>query len=104
MDIKQFKNEDIHKFTDSEGYPFFFSFAMISTCAPLFDELHDNYAVEKLLAKAKVLTKADLTDSETCALCVYFKTRAQGERFIKRLNKYLLKWAKRIQNAKGMED
>jgi hypothetical protein len=91
--VKQFSHDDIQKGFDEEN-PFTFTCAMVSTCAPLFDRIGtntdpDNHDVEKLLLAKKVI-RGGATDSESCQLFVYFKTRKAGEAFIDRLNQFLV--------------
>lgn len=66
-----------------------FEAAMCSSVPEAFHDCDDNYEVEKRLRKAGVLRLEDKTDTESCALVVYFKTMAEGHAFIDRLNAYL---------------
>jgi hypothetical protein len=70
---------------------FWFECAMVSACAPLFDHCDSNYEVEDLLRKAKVLHKRNQTDSESCALVVNFSSEKSAQKFIDRLNAFLVK-------------
>lgn len=76
--------------------PYWFEAAMVSTCAPLFDGCEDNHAVEKELRRAHVIRHGCDTDTESCALVVYFKTMDVARGFLSRLNAYLVKKAERM--------
>lgn len=68
-----------------------FECAMVSSCAPLFNGCDSNYEVEDLLRKAKVLDRRNQTDTESCALVVNFSSEKSGQKFIDRLNAFLVK-------------
>jgi hypothetical protein len=99
--VRQFSEDDIERL---EGYetqtPFYFDCAMVSTCAPLFDDCDSNYEVEEKLEKAKVITKACEPDTESCALVVNFKRKDTARAFIQRLNRYLVAKAEKMAEAK----
>ena len=76
-----------------------FDCAMISSCQPLFDDCDSNYDVEEKLEKAKVITKRNNTDSESCALVVRFSSQKSADAFINRLNDYLVKKAEKFTEA-----
>lgn len=54
-----------------------------------FDNCESNYDVVERLKKNKVLTKSATEDSEYCQFFAYFKTKQDGEAFVKRLAKYV---------------
>jgi len=76
-----------------------FDCSMISSCQPLFDDCDSNYDVEEKLEKAKVITKRNSTDSESCALVVRFSSQKSADAFINRLNDYLVKKAEKFTEA-----
>ena len=86
----------INKF-GSDEWPFCFTAAMVSSCHPILDKYGDNYAVEQLLVKKKVIRigKGCKTDSESCQMYVYFKRMDTAKSFIKRLNAFLVKEGKK---------
>jgi hypothetical protein len=88
----QFSNYHINYAEWSNKPYWYFNCAMISTCDPAFNKCEDNYDVENVLRKNKVIRKGTKTDTESCALNVMFATERGGENFIKRLNKYLEKY------------
>lgn len=77
-----------------------FSCGMIGTCHPLFDDCFGNVDVEIKLRNAKVIRKNNATDSESCALWVYFSKRESGEKFIDRLNVYLVEKTHKLEEAR----
>lgn len=77
-----------------------FSGAMVSRCRPLFDDCDSNYEVEAKLRAAKVIRKNNPTDTESCALWVYFSKREGAEKFIDRLNEYLRAKVCRLAEAR----
>lgn len=81
---------------------YWFEAAMVSTCAPLFDDCDSNYEVERKLEKAKVLTQACISDTESSALVVNFARKDTAISFIARLNKYLLKKAQKLKEAREL--
>lgn len=89
--IKPFTYKNIHEMEYGEHKYWLFDCSMISTCAPLLDQLEDNYEVEKLLRSRKVISPKTKTDTESCALVVMFSSQKSGEKFIDRLNEYLKK-------------
>ncbi len=84
--------EDISDlFNDGTVYSFYYS--MVSTCAPLFNEMYDNYEVADCLKKAGVINEECSEDSESCGLGVYFDSEVKARGFIKRLNEFLIERA-----------
>ena len=96
----QFNDGNLHK-GDWDGAQWTFTAAMTVTCSPLFDDCEDNYEVTKKLKKAKVIGKNDEDDTESCQVFIYFKDKAAGKRFIKRLNKYLTTKVQKLEEAKS---
>lgn len=84
----QFEYSDLGEPTDCIDV-WSFSSAMVSRCRPLFDDCFDNHEVEAKLRASKVIRKNNRTDTESCALWVYFSKREGAEKFIDRLNEYL---------------
>jgi hypothetical protein len=98
----QFDEYDVdHHDWDTGGWPYGFTAAMVSTCTPLFDECDDNYEVRDKLKRAGVITRGISEDSESCQFFVYFRNKRMGLAFIRRLNAYLAKKAKRIATAQA---
>jgi len=91
--IKQFSEGSIDYMDYGDTHKYTFTCSMVGTCAPLFDGMDSNHDVADALKKAKVITPAMQEDSEMCQFFVYFKTRAAGKAFVRRLNKYLVKRA-----------
>jgi hypothetical protein len=89
--MKQFSTGSIHKMDDKKKPYWFFDCGMISTCKPVFDKCESNHDVEKVLRKAGVIRKNNMTDTESSALVVLFSSAKSGEAFIQRLNVYLAK-------------
>ena len=89
IEVKKFTEENLNKYTYDNQYRYSFSGAMRSRCNPLFNNCDDNHDIEDELEKNKVLTTSIDTDTEYSCFWAYFKTKDQGIRFIKRLNKYL---------------
>ena len=85
--MKQFSYSDINHLSGESHH--WFDCSMISTCAPAFDDCDSNHDVEDILKRAKVIHPKNLTDSESCALVIEFKSKKSGEKFIDRLNTYL---------------
>ena len=83
---KTFRYEDVMQL-DAKSW--WFECAMISTCAPVFDWLSDNYDVEEELRAAGVIDATCEPDTESCALVVNFGVPEHGHAFIDRLNEYL---------------
>ncbi len=81
-----FYHTSIHEL---EPGSYYFDCAMITACKPVFDRCSDNYEVEDVLRKAKVILPQNQTDTESCALVLNFSSRKAGEAFIDRLNRYL---------------
>jgi hypothetical protein len=103
MSVKQFDYDDIQT-ADWDSPPrYYFTCAMVSTCEPLFNGCYDNYDVESLLIKNKVITKACEADSESCQMFVNFKRKDTAKRFIDRLNKYLVKRAEQLEELMTAE-
>jgi len=73
-----------------------FDCSMVSTCEPLFDDCKSNYEVERKLRAAKVILTQNNADSEACALVVRFSSLASANKFIERLNTYLVEQARRL--------
>lgn len=61
----------------------------------------DNYEMTERLREIGALTKDDDADPEYCCSYFYFKDKKTGRRFIKKLNEYLLKKAKLIEEARS---
>jgi len=57
--------------------------------------------LEHLLKKQKVIGKTDHPDTEICCFYIYFKTKQNGEKFIKKLNEYLKQKAELIEKARS---
>ena len=83
----------------NDKYECYFMCSMIGTCEPLFDNLNDNYEVEEKLYEHKVIGPEDFADSESCSLVINFTSYVNANRFIDRLNKYLAKKKKKIEDA-----
>jgi signal transduction histidine kinase len=64
------------------------SFMFIGSLAKVLD-CEDNYAAEKKLRAAKVITHRNNVEAETCCLYITFSTMKAASSFINRLNKYL---------------
>lgn len=97
----QFDEHSLYCMENYDGKKeWYFSAAMIGTCAPLFDRCESNYDVGELLKAAKVFGKNDQDDSEFCQMFVNFKTKAQGKAFLARLNKFLVKRAAAMEAQK----
>ena len=62
-----------------------------SRFSSLFPEDFSNHEVSDKLEEAGVIGQNDENDSEMGGVGVYFKTKQQGQRFLKRLNKYTAK-------------
>ena len=97
--VRQFAEHDLDYGDYMTNPKWVFSKGMIGACAPIFDNLDGNYDVEEKLRKAGVIHKKTATDSEYCALYVYFVKKQSALNFIKRLNEYLVKKAKVIAEA-----
>ena len=78
-----------------------FDCSMVSTCEPLFDDCESNYEVEKKLQEAKVILRQNNTDSESCALVVRFGSVSAANKFIGRLNSYLIEKARRLEASRA---
>ena len=100
--VPQFDESDLSSMDNwKTGRPYwYFTAAMVSTCAPLFDGLDSNHEVEDLLRKKKVIRKNNTTDSEYCQFFIYFSSVKSGMAFIERLNEYLLLRAVNLRMAK----
>ena len=90
---------DIETSTDNGKGSFWFTCAMVSTCAPLFDDCDDNYEVRAKLEAAGVINEEVEDDSESCQLWEYFQTQEAGARFVARLNSYLAEKARKVGEA-----
>lgn len=75
--------------------------SMVSACEPLLDDCESNYEVEKKLRAAKVILAQNNTDTESCALVVRFSSLASANKFIERLNTYLVEKARRLLAARA---
>ena len=80
---------------------FFFTGAMVSSCAPLFDDCYDNYDVVAKLRKAEVIDDTCEEDSESCQMWVIFRTWSDATKFVERLNAYLLKKQELLKTAEA---
>lgn len=100
-EVPQFNEFDKEDASTYGGPKFHFEAAMVSTCAPLFDDCESNYEVEKKLLEAKVITPKNECDSESCALVVYFSSLVSANKFIGRLNAYLVEKARRLEAARA---
>jgi hypothetical protein len=85
--MKQFSEASICR---GSNRSWFFDCAMISSCKPVFDNCSDNYDVERVLRKEGIIRRGMKTDTESCALVVMFSTKDGGQKFIARLNKFLV--------------
>jgi len=78
-----------------EGYPnsmWCFHQAMVSRCKPLLDDCYDNVEATRLLRNNLVINISETKmDSESDEMFLYFYTKEAGERFIKRLNRFIMK-------------
>lgn len=100
--VKQFGEGCISKMEDYGGAtPFWFGCSMISTCEPLFDDCDSNYDVEAKLRAAGVITKACVSDTESCELVVNFRRKDTARSFLFRLNSYLVKKAEKLAEARA---
>jgi len=88
------------EYDDETCLSFFCS--MVSTCAPLFDGLYDNYDVADCLEKAGVLNEECDEDSESCGFGVTFDSKEKAERFLERLNGFLVERANKLNEVKKM--
>lgn len=68
--------------------------AMITTFPGVFDDCDSNYDVEEVLREAGVLLPHNQTDTESCALVVYFNNAVDGREFSKRLHDYIHVYSK----------
>lgn len=93
----------INSITGQQGdeYGLFFTCAMVSTCAPLFDTCEDNYDVEAKLIAAEVIDSTCEADSEFCGLWVSFRTAVHAALFIERLNDYLVEKEALLASARA---
>ena len=96
---KQFGYEDVEERHWVENEQWFFSTAMVSSCEPLLNDCYDNYDVRDRLKKAGVIDSTVEDDTESCQLWCYFKSKADGEGFVDRLNAYLKKKAAVLEEA-----
>lgn len=101
--IRQFEVSDLNKPSRFDRRRSFCG-PMISTCAPLFDDIRDmdNHDFERKLRDAGVLRKNSQTDTESCEFWAYFSTAKAGEAFIKRLNSYLRMRASCIHTLRNL--
>jgi hypothetical protein len=65
--------------------------SMISTFPGVFDDCEDNFDVEDCLREAGVILPQNVTDTESCALVVYFNDEQGAEAFGERLQDYVEK-------------
>lgn len=86
IQVPQFGTQDLQPHGDGGAL---FTCAMVSTCAPLFDNCQDNYAVEDELIEAGVLDNSCTPDSESCQFFCNFEDQRGADLFIARLNDYL---------------
>lgn len=49
----------------------------------------DNYDVQRIIERAGIAGKNTTFDSESCQLFAYFKSKRDGEAFVKRVNRFL---------------
>jgi len=96
----QFDEYDVDRHDWSKRWPYGFAAAMVRTCAPLLDDCDDNYDVTAKLKAAKVISRGNGTDPESCCTYVYFRDKRMGLSFIRRLNKYLVKKAEALAAVK----
>ena len=90
----QFDEDDLsHADWYTGGWPWYFTAAMVSTCSPLLDDCDDNYEVRDRLKAAKVISRGNDEDSESCQMFVNFRDKRMGLSFVRRLNKYLVRKA-----------
>lgn len=98
----QFDENDVdHHDWDTGGWPYGFAAAMVSTCRPLLDDCDDNYDVTDKLKAAKVISRGNSTDPESCCTYVYFRDKRMGLSFVRRLNKYLVRKAEALAAVKA---
>jgi hypothetical protein len=98
--VPQFDESDLDEPSREYGLKdWTFTGAMISTCAPLFDEGDmDNHDFEAVLRRKKVLRKNNRTDSESCQFWAYFSSKKSAMAFVARLNEYLAKRASSLRD------
>jgi hypothetical protein len=94
---KQFKYLESWDYDGKKAWTF--DCSMICSCKPLFDNLSSNYDVEYQLRKAGVIKCSNDTDTESCALVVRFSSQMSADRFINRLNDYLVKKTEKFEEA-----
>lgn len=90
--MKEFSYDSIYDMEYDDRTKYFFSCSMVSTCPKHFGHLDSNYEVERILRMHRVIRANNNTDSETCALVLYFSSKKAGQNFIDRLNKFLCEY------------
>lgn len=75
-------------YNDIDGMQWFEA-AMITSFPGVFDDCEDNYDVEDRLREAGVIAADNQTDTESCALVVYFKSDDEARAFCDRLKAFV---------------
>lgn len=74
---------------EGEGSMWFFNQDIKTWCSPLFTHCKDNYDIEALLLKARVIGLDDVSDTEAESLIINFSDRASAHVFIDNLTAYI---------------
>jgi len=75
---------------------------MIETCPDVFGDCPTNHEVDEKLCKANVVLPKNRNDSESGGFCVYFDEKPAAKSFINRLNNYLDKKRKALEEAAAL--
>lgn len=78
---------------------FWFECGMITTFRPAFNKCRDNFEVEEVLRKIRVIKPDNKTNTGEHKLVVFFSSKTRAYNFIDRLNAYLSHYETCIKNS-----
>ena len=106
MDFKQYDESDLRstEYREDKVYPWEFIANVAGENADLFnheDVWVDNNEIGRRLTELGAVSKGVQLDTESACFYAYFKTRAVGEAFLKKLSAYISQKAGLLGRAKS---
>lgn len=101
MEMKLYDEDDLRDTKYRSGTePWEFIADLPGDNPDLFEDL-DNHSMVERLREFGAVGADDVTDPEACCTYIYFKKKADGLRFIKKLNKYIIEKATLVEKAQN---
>jgi hypothetical protein len=103
MEIKIYDHSDLRStdYRDDKKYKFEFIADLLGDNPEIFEDCGDNHGVANKLKQLGAFGKGDSPDEEAACFYIYFRDKAAGVNFLKKLSAYIRQKKSLIETAKA---